>query len=112
MMEVEKITIHSKQRKETPYIIKARELMIKRKEEQSRLKNGDLYDLNALADKLGLTDPDYDWKQLQIEIQQYKDHQTMQRQKYWTSGEGQSRLAEMKKYEPIKEVNGFGELKG
>ena len=111
-MQTIKIKIKPKQRHETPYIIKARELINKQKEDQSRLKNGDLYDLNALANKLGLTDPDYEWKQVQKEIQQYKDHQIMQRQKYWSSGEGLSRLAEMKGYEPIKEVNGFGELKG
>ncbi|MDK7419263.1 hypothetical protein OWP16_04585 [Bacillus paranthracis] len=80
---MEKIQVKLMKRKEPPYVTKARELRKAENHVQSRLKNGDLYNMKEL--EKAIFDDDY----LAREIQSFRDQQYTERLKYLLTPEGQ-----------------------
>ncbi|TKJ07536.1 hypothetical protein FC702_05250 [Bacillus cereus] len=89
-METIKIKARLMKRQEPSFVTKAREQLNVQKQVQSRLKNGDLYDMKEL--ERSIFDEDYYMR----EIQRFQDAQYLERQKYWSTEEGQARIMEMK----------------
>ncbi|HDR7770400.1 TPA: hypothetical protein QCY13_001637 [Bacillus paranthracis] len=89
-MEIKKITIKPKKKNWPEYVVKLREVIAEEKVVRSRLKKGDLYDMKELEKVI--FDEDYYMR----EIQRFRDEQYLEKQKYWSSEEGQARIMEMK----------------
>ncbi|HFJ9299706.1 hypothetical protein Q0N71_06095 [Bacillus thuringiensis] len=107
-MEIKKITIKLKKKVWPEYVVKLREMIAEEKAVRSRLKKGDLYDMKEL--QRSIFDEDYYMR----EIQRFQEEQYLERQRYWSTEEGQARIMEVKYgNENVQRgsegVHGFGE---
>lgn len=82
------IKMSLKERKEPAFLIKLREGREARKAVQSRLKKGDLYDMMELEKSL------FDEKYYEREIRRYRELKEIEKIRYNSSPEGQTRAIE------------------